>query len=82
MSAPSIRFYDVEDRAVAWVDPSTVLLFKSSEWVIASNHLARKAMLDGFELSRAEFLSEFPEAAATDFPEWFARKAGLTTSEY
>jgi hypothetical protein len=77
VSLSSIKFYDVEDRAVAWINPSTALIFKSSKWVIASRQLARKAMLDGFELSRAEFLNEFPIAAAADLPTWFISEAEL-----
>jgi hypothetical protein len=71
----SVRYYDVEDQAVAWLDPRTALVFEKLGWITASAQLAQKAMVEGFELSRSEFAHEFAGAAATDLPCWFLTKA-------
>lgn len=70
-----MKLYDVEDRAVAWIDPNTAFLFTGDEWVIATVHLARKAMLDGYELTQGEFSTQFPEAAAAPLPPWLLLQA-------
>ena len=75
MTPVQMKLFDVEDRAVAWVDPDTAFLFNGSDWVIATVHLARKAMLDGYELSWAEFAAQFPKAAAVRMPKWLLLRA-------
>jgi hypothetical protein len=72
----AIKFYDFENRLIACDDDGCAVWQRDAgKWAIGSVDLARRAWLDGDELSKAEAAREFPAAKLDDLPDLSEAKA-------
>jgi hypothetical protein len=58
-----MRFFELEDRAVALFNPNNALVFDGDMWRLASVLTARTALTNGTELTYRELWAVFPSAA-------------------
>lgn len=58
----SVRWFEVEDRAVVSLNANRALVFDGKQWRLTGIPFARKTLVDGKELSWAEFRLVFPRA--------------------
>jgi hypothetical protein len=68
--------FELEDRAVALLDPNHALVFDSNQWRAGSTDLARSALLNGSQLTPTAFCEAFPLAGA-----WLLRAGYITLDE-
>lgn len=73
---PKMLLFELDDRAVALLDPNHALVFDSNHWRAASTDTARSALLNGSQLTPSAFCEAFPLAAA-----WLLRAGYIGSDE-
>lgn len=61
---PRMLLFQLEDQAVAVLDPEHALLFENRHWKMALPGTARRALEEGSQLTPVAFGEAFPIAAA------------------
>lgn len=73
---PKMLLFELDNRAVALLDPDHALVFESNRWRLASVDTVRSVLIDGSQLTPTAFCEAFPVAAA-----WLLRAGYIGSDE-